>query len=62
MTYLVQMYSRLREVVIDFCCKTCCAAKSCMLLSQHKIFVGCDVNCELLTAAALVKPEINRTV
>lgn len=51
---LVRKFSRLRDVVIDFCTGTCSAEKACMLLDQHRKFVECDLNSEMLTAAETV--------
>lgn len=48
---LLRKYTRPENVVLDFCARTCSAAKACMLPDQHKKFVGCDVDSELLNAA-----------
>lgn len=32
------------DLVTDFCTETCSTAKACILLNQHRKFVGCEGN------------------
>lgn len=48
---LLQKLSRCKDVVMDFCAGLYFTAKVCMLLDQHRSFMGCDVESELLTTA-----------
>lgn len=48
---LVGEFSRLGDVVMDFCAGIGPTAKICILLDKHRKFVGCNVDSELLTAA-----------
>lgn len=51
--------SKAGDLVIDFCAVTCFKAKVCMLLDQHKTFVGCDLDSTVLSAA---EPDLVLTV
>lgn len=52
---LVGKFTRGRDVVMDFCTGTYPTAKTSMLLDQHRKFVGCDLDSDLLMAA---KPDL----
>lgn len=39
------------DVMTKFCAIICSTAKACRLLDQHKTFLGCDVDSEVLATA-----------
>lgn len=51
MKYLVRKSTRPCQEVMNICVGTGSSAKACKFLDQHKTFVRCDVDSELLTVA-----------